>query len=263
MSSIKLKDRIESYQNSSDFKLLNKLPIIICVNGQNFSKITSLIDKPYCKIFAEGMSSVMLKLCIELQGAIFGYQFNDEIVIITRNDQNIDATAWYDNKIQKISSITSSIATLHFNNFISSHDVNLLGTPLFTSQIFAVPNIVEAINTLVYKQQYNFHISIQSACLYELLKKYDKNSIKEMLNGLNIDEKVDILSQECNIDFNQYPSSFRRGAAAYKVPKIVNEVMKNKWIINTELPIFTKDQSFLSNIFKNGSDIFRKDSFNE
>jgi tRNA(His) 5'-end guanylyltransferase len=261
MTPIKLKDRIESYQESADYKLLSKLPVIICVNGRSFSKITSLIDKPYCNLFAEGMSSTMLKLCIELEGILFAYQFNDEIVLISRNDQNQETAPWYDNKIQKISSITSSIATLHFNNFASSHDLNLMNSSLFTSQVFVVPNIAEAINTLVYKQQCNFYTSIQLACFYELLKKYDKNIIKEMLNGLSIDEKIDILSQECNIDFNQYPAAFRRGVAAYKVPKVINEVMKNKWIINTELPIFTKEQSFLSNIFKNGADIFRKGSF--
>jgi hypothetical protein len=49
--------------------------------------------------------------------------------------------------------------------------------------------------------------------------------------------------------------------ACYKVPKVVDGAMKNKWFINSELPIFTKDQSFLSNIMKNGGDIFRQESF--
>jgi hypothetical protein len=71
------------------------------------------------------------------------------------------------------------------------------------------------------------------------------------------------LEQECQVDFNNYPLSFRRGVAGYKVPKIVGDTMKNKWYLNTEPPIFTKDQSFLSNIFKNGADIFRQESFNE
>jgi tRNA(His) 5'-end guanylyltransferase len=79
-----------------------------------------------------------------------------------------------------------------------------------------------------------------------------------MLNGLSIDEKIDLLKQEVDIDFNSYPLAFRRGVACYKVPRITNDgSTKNKWTINHELPIFTKDQSFLSNIFKNGADIFR------
>lgn len=259
MSYSKLKDRIESYYNSSDYHLLNRVPIIICINGRAFSKLTSLLDKPFCDKFSDSMLSTTLKLCSEIEGALFSYQFNDEIVIMARNDQGVDTSPWYDNKLQKICSITSSIATAHFKNVSSS--LELMGDGIFTSQIFVVPTIAEAINTFVYKQQQNFHISVQSACFYELIKTHNKNTIKEMLSGLSIDEKIDLLQQECNVDFNKYPITFRRGSAGYKVPKVVGDVMKNKWIINNELPIFTKDQSFLSNIFKNGADIFRKDSF--
>lgn len=257
MSNVKLKDRIDSYQESSDYKLLNKVPLVISINGRAFSKLTSLLDKPHCIKFSECILSTMLRMCTEIEGAIFAYQHNDEIIILLRNDQSLETNPWYDNKLQKICSATASIATLHFNNCAAAIDLNLLGEPIFTSQVFPVPNIMEAINTIVYKQQHNFHTSIQFACFYELLKKYDKNTIKEMLSGLSTDEKIDLLHQECNIDFNEYPVSFRRGTSCYKVPKVINGTMKNKWTINSELPIFTKDQSFLTNIFKNGADIFR------
>ena len=258
MSDLKLKDRIESYYNSTDYKILNRVPIITCINGRGFSKSTSLLDKPYCKEFAEVMHSTMLRLCSEIEGAFFGYQYNDEIIIISRNDQNIDTASWYDNKLQKICSVTSAIATKQFNKI--SSNLNIMGDAIFTSHVFIVPTIAEAINTCIYHQQHNFYIAIQSACFYELLKKYNKNSIKEMLSGLSVDEKIDLLKQECDIDFHNYPIAFRRGVAGYKVPKVVNEVMKNKWVINNNLPIFTKEQSFLGNIFRMGSDIFRNSS---
>ena len=227
----KLKDRIDSYTESSDYKILNKLPIIITINGRAFSKLTSLIEKPYCTKFAEGMLSTTLKLCSEIDGAIFGYQHNDEITIIARNDQSQDTEPWYDNKIQKICSVTASIATSHFKNYIQSTEINIIGDPIFTSHVSVTPNIIEAINTIIYKQQQNFHTSIQFACLYELLKKYDKYTIKEMIGGLSVDEKIDLLNQECEIDFNQYHHSFRRGSACYKVPKIAESgTVKNKWV---------------------------------
>lgn len=258
----KLKDRIESYQNAYDFKILNRLPLIICINGRAFSKFTSLMEKPYCTKFAEGMLSATYKLCMEVEGTIFAYHHNDEIVMIVRNDQSLDTEPWYDNKIQKICSVTASIATIHLKNYIGSSELNFIGDPIFTSQVCAAPNISEAINTIVYKQQQNFHTSIQFACYYELLKKYDKNTIKEMLSGLSVDEKIDLLLQECNVNFNDYPHSFKRGAACYKVPKVISDdLVKNKWFLNVNLPIFTKDQSFLSNIFKNGADVFRQGSF--
>jgi tRNA(His) guanylyltransferase len=260
----KLADRINSYQNNTDYKLLARVPIIICINGRAFAKVTQLLDKPYCPKFAECLLSTMLRLCADIEGAMFAYQHNDEVVIVTRNDQSNDTAPWYDNKLQKICSITSAIASMHFNECATAMGLNLAGAPVFTSQVFVVPSLGEATNTFIYKQQQNFHTSIQSACLYNLLNKYDKNNIKEMLTGLNVDEKIDLLDQECDIKYADYPSSFRRGTACYKVPKVVDGVMKNKWHLNTDLPIFTKDTSFLSNILKNGGvDIFRQDGLSD
>ncbi len=257
MYNFKLKDRIESYQEQSDYKLLARLPIITIVNGRSFAKITSLLDKPFSNKFSECMLAVTLKLCSEIEGVIFAYQHNDEIVIVSRNDQSSDTIPWFDNKIQKLSSITSSIATLQFSNCLEKTDINLLGEPHFYSTVFTTPNLLEAINTIVYKQQQNFYTSIQLACFYELIKKYDKNSIKDMLQGLSFDEKIELLAQECDVDFNKYSPIFRRGAACYKVPTVIGENMKNKWNINLDLPIFSKDQPFLANIFKLGHDLFR------
>jgi tRNA(His) 5'-end guanylyltransferase len=256
--SSKLSDRIQSYQAATDYKLLNRVPIIIVVNGRSFSKATQLLDKPYCAKFSECALSTMLKLCSSIEGAFFAYQFNDEIVVAARNDQNDSTSAWFNNSIQKICSATSSIATSHFNQKADVLGLNMTNEEsIFTSQVFVVPNIAEAINTFIYKQQQNFHMSVQSACFYNLLNDHDKHAIKEMLAGLTIDGKIDLLSQECNVKFGDYPIVFRRGAAAYKVPKIVDEVVKNKWYLNAELPIFTKDQDFLMNIFAMGTDIYR------
>ena len=254
--SLKLKDRIDVYQTSTDNKLLPRLPLVIVINGRSFSKLTGLLDKPYCDKFSECIFSTMLRLCTDVEGAIFAYQYNDEIVLITRNDQNPDTIPWYNNSIQKICSITSSIATLHFNRCAEAIELNLMNEPIFASQVFAVPNVAEAINTLIYKQQHNFHTSIQFACFYELLKNYDKNTIINKLQGLNIKEKINLLEQECNIDFTDYPDVFRRGGACYKVNKEINGIVKEKWHLSNNIPIFTEDQSFLTNIFKFGVNIY-------
>jgi tRNA(His) guanylyltransferase len=260
MTNLKLKDRVDSYQATSDYKLLARVPIIVVVNGRGFHKLTQLLDKPFCPKLAECLLSTTLRLCTEMEGALFAYQYNDEIVLVMRNDQTQDTEAWYDNRVQKICSISASIATMHFNDCAREIGLDLSGDPVFSSQVFAVPTVGEATNTIIYKQQHNFHTSIQFACLFGLIKKYDNNSIKEMLSGLTKDEKIDLLRQECQINFNDYPASFRRGAACYKVPKLVDGTTKYKWHFNSEPPIFTNDQSFLSNIFKNGADIFRQES---
>lgn len=255
----KLKDRIEGYEAVTDYKLLPRVPIIICVNGRGFAKVTQLLDKPYCPKFAECITSTMLRLCSDVEGTVFGYQHNDEIIIVARNDQTTETTPWYDNKLQKVCSVVAATATAHFKQYAASISLDISGEPIFTAQVFTTPNVGEAVNTLIYKQQQNFHSSAQFACIYELIKKHDKNTIRDMLSGLSIEDKVDLLAQE-GVDFNNYPQAFRRGVAAYRVPKINGDTVRNKWTINTELPVFAKDQPFLTNIFKNGADIFRTES---
>jgi tRNA(His) guanylyltransferase len=256
----KLKDRIEEYQSATNYKLLNRVPIIIILNGRGFAKTTQLLDKPYDNKFAECILSTTKRLCLEVEGAIFAYQHNDEIIVASRNDQNEGTQAWFGGSLQKICSATASIATMHFNDCAGTLKINLTGDPIFTSQVFMVPTLGEVSQVMVYAQQKNFYASIQSACLYGLLNKYDRNIIKEMLVGLSIDEKIDLLSQECGINFNEaYSSAFRRGVGCYKAPIVIDGIMKNRWILNQDLPIFAKDQSLLSNVMRMGHDIFRQE----
>jgi len=253
---MKLKDRIEIYQNNCDFKLLNRLPFIVVVNGRSFSKVTNLVDKPYCPKLAECLSSTLMKLCLEIEGSVFGYQYSDEIVIIVNGEVNDNG--WYNNRIQKITSITSSIATLHFNRCASAIELNLMSEAIFSSQVFAVPSIIEAINLLIFKQQHNFYTSIQFACFYELLKKYDKNTIFNKLRGLNVEEKGDLLLQECGINFSNYPLAFKRGVTCFKANKIEHGSIKNKWVCDENIPIFTEESEYLNNIIKNNKNISLK-----
>lgn len=250
---IKLIDRINNYASISQYKLLPKLPVIIVVNGRSFTKATALLDKPYSSQLMETMCSTLTYLLQEIDGAVFGYVFNDEIVIIARNDQQLTSEPWLHNDIQKLVSTTAAMATLHFNTYATSIELNIPDA-ILTAQAFVVPNITEAINTIIAKQQQNFQTSIHFACFYELLKKnLNKEQIKEMIGNSNIDEKTNLLEQECGVIYNDYPVAFRHGVACYKTPQIVKfgdqEIVKNKWKLDVNLPVFTKT-TLLQDILK-------------
>lgn len=253
-----LQERISSYEELTNYKLIKKLPVITILNGRSFKKNTSLLEKPFSSQFIELMCATIIKLAQEIDGISFIYSFNDEIVIVSRNDRHLDTNAWCDNNIQKMVSLSASVATLEFNKIAKNNIVELLGDPIFTSKTFVVPNIVEAINTLISKQQQCFYTSLHMACFYELLKKYDIETVKQTLLEKNAAAKAEILFEECGIEYNKYPLSFKRGIACYRIPKVINgEEIKNKLTIDMEIPIFTKDHNFLSTIFKNGHYIFK------
>jgi tRNA(His) 5'-end guanylyltransferase len=256
-----LKSRIDDYQSRSSHKLLPKLPVIIIISGRGFTQLTSLLDKPFSLPLAKCFYATMKALMQQIEGAVFGYTANDEIVIVCRNDQSLNTNPWFDNDPQRISSAVASMATLFFNREAGSRE--LFEGATFIVQTFVVPNIPEAINVLVCKQQGIFAASVSLACFYELLKSRDRDAIKQMLTGLSIDDKIDLLYQELGIDFEaSYPTSFRRGAACYYAPKIVltdndEEIVEDVLIINDNLPIFTKDHSLLGGVFSRGKDILR------
>ena len=250
----KLKDRIDSYVNISNYRLMPKLPIIITVNIRNAAKITHLLEKPYDDRFTETLTATCVRLLQEIDGTVFGYIFNDEIVIIARNDQNIDTSPWLNNYIQKMVSVVSAIATTHFNTYAKSIGLELVNA-IFISNVYTVPNITEAINVIISKQQQNFQISIQLACLFELLKKgFNKNDIERLTTNTSVDEKIELLLDETGVNFNDYSLKYRRGIACYRMPQVIKigeeDVIKDKWALNSELPVFTSDKGFLKDILK-------------
>ena len=246
-----LRERITYYENLSNYKLMNGLPKIIIINGRNFRKITSLFKKPFSEEFLQLMAGTTVKLMSEIEGAKFAYSFNDIIVI----GVNSLTEQWYDGDIQKISSSSSSIATFEFNKL--SKDIELFGDAIFSSYVFNVPNINELINVFILQQQSAFHTSLTLSCYYELMKKFDTETIKQTLMDKSATEKAEVLYETCGIDFNGYPMPYRRGFAVYRAPKMVADEIKSKLTVNFELPLFTKDQDFLNTIFKSGKDILR------
>lgn len=249
-----LKDRVSAYEEITDFKLTRKLPVIISLNGRGFRKLTSLIEKPYSSEFVSVMGQTMIKLASEIEGAIFLYSFNDEIIIVCRNDRHLETEAWYDNHIQKIVSATASMGSIFFHIAAQKQGMKLLGEPIFLAKTFIIPSITETINYLISKQHLASQTAISMACFYELIKKYNYDKTAKILKNLSTEEKYDLLIKECDVDLQNYQLAFWRGLACYRSPKLVStplgDEIKNKLIINDALPFFTKDQSFLSNIIK-------------
>lgn len=256
-----LKERVEEFEAVADSKLMRKLPVIVELNGRSFKKTTSMLSKPYDALFAETMCAVMIKLASEIDGTTFVYAANDEIILVSRNDQTNETGAWCNNKAQKMVSIAASVATCEFNRVAKLNDMQLLGDAIFAAKAFVVPNIVESINVLIHKQQKAYHNALSMATFYELLKKHTPDTVRQILYDKSTQEKEEILLDECDKHFDSYDTAFRRGCACYRVPKIVDtdvgQEIRNKLIVDTNLPVFTRDTEFLGSIFRQGRDIFR------
>lgn len=261
-----LAERQKEYERVVDFRLMGRTPIIVRINGKNFDRFTRFLPKP-CPEFAKIMAESMLYCISELQGAVFGFCAGDEVTFVLTNFQNEGTEAWFDNRIQKINSISASLFTHAFIKNQQSLDIelNLVGDPIFDARVFAVPSITEAVNNLIFRQSIPYRTALYNSCFEELSKKMSTEKINELMFNSTTEDQKDFLLKYCGINFEDfYPAYYYKGIGLYRVPSIINKgnenITKHKWELNWELPFFITSHEFLQNIILSGKDIIRRNS---
>lgn len=66
-------------------------------------------------VLIKSMQETAKYLCENIQGCVLGYTQSDEITLILIDYQNLNTSAWFDYKVQKVCSIAASMATMIFN----------------------------------------------------------------------------------------------------------------------------------------------------
>lgn len=267
-----LGDRIKSnYEYRSCYYLTRRVPAIIRLDGKAFHTFTRGFDKPYDVVFLTAMQNTTKNLCESIQGCVFGYTQSDEITLILTDYNTPKTDAWFDYNIQKMVSVSASMATKFFymnfnkavedfvNDFIENEKQYLPDSEIekfrelynayqkaknsnafFDARVFSISQ-EEVVNCLIWRQQDATRNSIEG-----LGQKYFS---QKQLRGKNTDEVQDMLMSEYNINWNNVPTAFKRGTCVYKVPKVVETpngvALRNKWKIDDEPPIFTKDKEYI------------------
>lgn len=231
-----LGDRMKNnYENRAKTQLLRRTPVIIRLDGKAFHTFTRGFKKPFDDIIIEAMQQTMLALCKNIQGCVLGYTQSDEITLVLTDYNKLETTAWFDYDVQKVCSVSASIATLEFNksytqilqrkNILTPDFRALVRGALFDSRCFNIPK-EEVVNCILWRQQDAIRNSINSVG--------QANFLHKELQGLSTKQVLDKLLKEKNINWNSLPIYLQRGSCCIK--KEVNEL--NSWFIDTEIPIF-------------------------
>ena len=248
-----LGDRMkENYENRAKTQLLRRTPVIIRLDGKAFHTFTRGFKKPFDDILIEAMQQTMLTLCKEIQGCVLGYTQSDEITLVLTDYKNLETAAWFDYDIQKVCSVSASIATLAFNRSFAkqcalyalsySTDINnahinsIYNGALFDSRCFNVPK-EEVTNCILWRQQDAIRNSINSVG--------QTNFPHKELQGLSTDQILGKLLEEKQIDWNKLPVHLQRGSCCIK--REVDGVYS--WFIDTEIPIFKgESRNYIENL---------------
>ena len=262
MDKTSIGDRMKGYENISRTYLPRRIPAIIRLDGKAFHTFTRGFDKPFDKVLMNTMQKTMQKLCFEIQGCVFGYTQSDEITLVLTDYETIKTDAWFGYNVQKMASISASIATSAFNLSLLQEGIEILGEDkylklgfytnkvgqaLFDARCFSIPK-EEVVNCLIWRQQDATRNSIQAVGQAYFSQKE--------LNGKSCNEIQDMLFTEKNINWGDLPTECKRGAACYKVEREAELINPNvpdgkvvfrrkEWHIDKEIPIFSSDKNFI------------------
>lgn len=269
-----LGDRMkENYENRAKTYLVRRMPVIIRLDGKAFHTFTRGMKKPYDEIFHNTMNATMKYLCENIQGCKLGYTQSDEITLLLTDYDTLDTDAWFDNNVQKICSVSASMATLMFNRFFKEgmnefqnenyeylengryagwrdeeSDKLAMGYAkaynmgaMFDSRCFNIP-VEEVTNCFIWRQQDATRNAIQmlGQCNF---------SHKELQNK-SCNDIQDMLMLQKGINFNDMPTEFKRGVCCVKEEYSIDETVRTRWVLDKEIPIFTQDRDYVEKRFK-------------
>lgn len=253
-----LGDRMkEYYENRSKTFLARRIPVMIRLDGKAFHSFSRGLNRPYDEILHNTMHDTMKYLCENIQGCRLGYTQSDEITLLLADYDKLTTDAWFGNAVQKMCSVAASMATLAFNkNFRKYRDeyldsvaalqdwdtedeylntlYNKLDSAMFDARVFSIPK-EEVCNAFIWRQQDATRNAIQmlGQCNF---------SHKELQNK-SCNDIQDMLMTQKSINFNDMPTAFKRGVCCIRE----GENLTGKWIIDTEIPIFTQDRGYIEN----------------
>ena len=107
--------RMKMYEAVNEYKLIRRTPVIIRIDGKAFHTFTKGLVRPFDPVVTEAMHATTKYLCDNIQNCILGYTQSDEISLLLTDYKTYKTDAWFDNKIQKITSISAAMATQWFN----------------------------------------------------------------------------------------------------------------------------------------------------
>lgn len=234
-----LGDRMKRYEESTRYFLTPRTYTIIRCDGKAFHTFTKGLNKPWDDNMSYIMTETCKYLCENIQGAKLGYTQSDEISIILTDFDKIETSSWFDGNIQKMCSISASLATGKFNSLSQKMFENKSNNiALFDSRVFILPTRTEVLNYLIWRQQDAVRNSIQGLAqsLY---------SHKE-INNKNCNQLQEMCFQKGH-NWNDTKTKYKRGTAIYKKQK--DE--RSYWYIDEQIPTFTENREFLENLIIN------------
>lgn len=225
MDNSNLGTRMKSFENVNRHYLQPRTPFIIRLDGKSFHSYTKHCTKPFDLNLWKAFNEVCQVLLKEIQGSKLVYTQSDEVSVLITDYDTYETQAWFDKNIQKMVSVSASIATAVFNKHFEHPKKKLA---FFDSRVFCVPK-EDICNYFYWRQLDATRNSIQSLGQFHFshkeLHKQSCNNIQELLWSKK------------NINWNDCQTIQKRGTCFFK--------QDGKVVTDLEIPLFNKDRDYI------------------
>lgn len=248
------------YEDVPKTRLMRRCPVICRIDGKAFHTFTRGFKRPFDDVLIMTMQETAKYLCENIQGCQLAYTQSDEISLLLIDYQRFETSAWFDYEIQKMCSISASMATMAFNRIFSEtvSDLKVDNTKpmdryfevaysgaMFDARVFNIPR-EEVTNYFYWRQLDASRNSIQMVG--------QANFSHRELQHKSCNDIQDMLMTQKGINWNDFPTYQKRGSCVVR-NKIVLELDgvketcmlrdskqgENNWIIDKDIPIFKGD----------------------
>ena len=262
--------RMKDYEARNQYFLQRRTPVAIRVDMKAGHTFTKGFARPFDEVFVSAMQQTAKFMCENIQGAVLSFQQSDEITVILQDYKTLTTDAWFNYRIDKMCSIASSMATMAFNKFFyeavqdwywedplvtnlklpSKENLKEIYTKaldkgaMFDARVFNIPK--EEVANLIYWRQLDatrnsIQMVGQANFSHNELQNKSCNQIQEML------------FQERDINWNDFPTHLKRGSCCVKseatttcAKTVDGQVItwaaeRPHWEIDLEIPIFKEE----------------------
>lgn len=266
-----LGDRMKSYEGISRIYLTKRTPVIIRIDGKAFHSFTKGFQRPFDDVLIKAMQMTAKHLCENIMGCKLAYTQSDEISLLLVDYERQETQPWFENNLQKLVSVSASMATLAFNKFFHESRINYLNDE--RSNIDWIPCGYGKEFALMQSERQDekyekaevagamfdaraFILPKEEVCNYFIWRQQDasRNSIQmvaqslfshKQLQNKNCDQLQEMMFQEHNVNWNDYATVYKRGSCVIKERHAENGIVRFRWNVDTDIPIFTQDRDYI------------------
>lgn len=182
-------------------QMIPKLPVIIRLDGNNFSSWTDGLEKPFDGRLTQLMVE-LTKVLVEETNAVIGYHQSDEITLILYSpDKN--KQIYHNGKKQKILSKLTGKCVTFFNEkrreLLPNHDK----LANFDCRIYQTPTLEDACAQLIWRENDATRNSISM-----LARQYFSHN---QVENKKVDKLQDMLMLDKGVNWNDLEVRFKRG----------------------------------------------------